>query len=72
MEGHVDPAVGLVTAYLEQCGYFVLTQLPLPEPVGDGYRDVTIRFRRVISMTPLTFCSLSIQRSRPLRKAWTL
>ncbi len=37
----MDAAVGLVKAYLEQCGYFVLTELPLREPVGDGYRDVT-------------------------------
>jgi hypothetical protein len=37
----VDAAVGLVKAYLEQCGYFVLTELPLREPAGDGYRDVT-------------------------------
>jgi hypothetical protein len=41
VEGDLVAAVGLVKAYLEQCGYFVLTELPLREPVGDGYGDLT-------------------------------
>ena len=37
----MDAPVALVKAYLEQCGYFVLTELPLRESIGGGYRDVT-------------------------------
>lgn len=37
----MDAAVGLVRAYLELCGYFVLTELPVREPAGVGYRDIT-------------------------------
>lgn len=35
-------AVGLVRSYLELCGYFVLTEIPVRVPEGDhGYRDLT-------------------------------
>lgn len=34
-------AVGLVKSYLELCGYFVLAELPVRTPTGQGYRDVT-------------------------------
>lgn len=37
----MDAAVGLVKAYLELCGYFVLAELPVRAPDGSGYRDVT-------------------------------
>jgi hypothetical protein len=37
----VNTAVGLVKAYLELCGYFVLAELPVREAGGGGYRDVT-------------------------------
>lgn len=37
----MDTAVGLVKAYLELCGYFVLAELPVRAPDGSGYRDVT-------------------------------
>lgn len=37
----MDVAVGLVKAYLELCGYFVLAELPVRAPDRDGYRDVT-------------------------------
>ena len=37
----MDPAVGLVKAYLEFCGYFVLHELPVREEERHGYRDVT-------------------------------
>ena len=37
----MDPAVGLVSAYLELCGYFVLAELPVREAEGEHYRDVT-------------------------------
>ena len=37
----MDPAVGLVSAYLELCGYFVLAELPVRQPEGGGFRDVT-------------------------------
>jgi hypothetical protein len=43
----MDTAVGLVKAYLELCGYFVLAELPVRAPgtggseLGQGYHDVT-------------------------------
>ena len=37
----MDTAVGIVRAYLELCGYFVLSELPVREGVGSAYRDVT-------------------------------
>jgi hypothetical protein len=37
----MDTAVGVVKAYLELCGYFVLAELPVREAEGGGYRDVT-------------------------------
>lgn len=37
----MDTAVGVVKAYLELCGYFVLAELPVREADGGGYRDVT-------------------------------
>ncbi len=37
----MDTAVGVVKAYLELCGYFVLAELPVREANGDGYRDIT-------------------------------
>lgn len=37
----MDIAVGLVKAYLELCGYFVLAELPVRAPDGAGYHDVT-------------------------------
>ena len=37
----MDTAVGLVKAYLELAGYFVLAELPVRERDGDHYRDVT-------------------------------
>ena len=37
----MDTAVGLVKAYLELCGCFVLAELPVRTPDGGGYRDVT-------------------------------
>ena len=37
----MDTAVGLVKAYLELCGYFVLAELPVRAPEGGTYRDVT-------------------------------
>lgn len=37
----MDTAVGLVKAYLELCGYFVLAELPVRERAGGDYRDVT-------------------------------
>jgi len=37
----MDTAVGIVKAYLELCGYFVLAELPVRAAEGGGYRDVT-------------------------------
>lgn len=37
----MDTAVGLVKAYLELCGYFVLTELPVRARDKRGYHDVT-------------------------------
>ena len=37
----MDTGVGIVKAYLELCGYFVLAELPVRKPVGPAYRDVT-------------------------------
>ena len=37
----MDTGVGLVKAYLELCGYFVLAELPMRKSMGPGYRDVT-------------------------------
>ncbi len=37
----MDAAVGLVKAYLELQGYFVLAELPVREEERHGYRDVT-------------------------------
>ena len=38
----MDVGVAIVKTYLELCGYFVVTELPVRERVGDGtYRDVT-------------------------------
>ena len=37
----MDASVGLVKAYLELHGYFVLTELPVREEDRHGYRDVT-------------------------------
>ena len=37
----MDAPVGVVKAYLELCGYFVLSELPLRLPDQHGYRDVT-------------------------------
>ena len=37
----MDAAVGLVKAYLELCGYFVLTELPVRARDKSGYHDVT-------------------------------
>lgn len=37
----MDTAVGIVRSYLELCGYFVLSELPVRERVGRDYRDVT-------------------------------
>ncbi len=37
----MDAPVGVVKAYLELCGYFVLSELPLRLPDRHGYRDVT-------------------------------
>jgi hypothetical protein len=37
----MDTAVALVKAYLELCGYFVLAEVPVRAPDGNGYRDVT-------------------------------
>jgi hypothetical protein len=37
----MDTAVGLVKAYLELCGYFVLAELPVRAAEGGAYRDVT-------------------------------
>jgi hypothetical protein len=37
----MDVAVGLVRAYLELCGYFVLAELPVPAAERGGYREVT-------------------------------
>ncbi len=37
----MDPAVGLVNAYLELSGYFVLTELPVRAADQHGYHDVT-------------------------------
>ena len=37
----MDAAVGVVKAYLELSGYFVLAELPIREDGRSGYRDVT-------------------------------
>lgn len=37
----MDTAVGLVKAYLELCGYFVLAELPVRAAEGRAYHDVT-------------------------------
>lgn len=37
----MDTAVGLVKAYLELCGYFVLAELPVRIARGGEYRDAT-------------------------------
>lgn len=37
----MDTSVGLVKAYLELCGYFVLAELPIRKSIGTGYRDIT-------------------------------
>ena len=37
----MDTAVGLVKAYLELCGYFVLAELPVRAVEGGAYHDVT-------------------------------
>lgn len=37
----MDASVGLVKAYLELHGYFVLAELPVREEITHGYRDVT-------------------------------
>jgi hypothetical protein len=37
----MDTVVGVVKAYLELCGYFVLAELPVRESNSGGYRDVT-------------------------------
>jgi hypothetical protein len=37
----MDTAVGLVKAYLELCGYFVLAELPVRAADRQGYHDVT-------------------------------
>ena len=37
----MDTAVGLVKAYLELCGYFVLAELPVRAAYDHGYHDVT-------------------------------
>lgn len=37
----MDTAVSLVKAYLELCGYFVLSELPVRAPDEQGYHDVT-------------------------------
>lgn len=37
----MDTAVGIVKAYLELGGYFVLAELPVRAADGGGYRDVT-------------------------------
>ena len=37
----MDTAVGLVKAYLELCGYFVLAELPVRAADRTGYHDVT-------------------------------
>jgi len=37
----MDTAVGVVKAYLELCGYFVLAELPVRGAEDGGYRDVT-------------------------------
>lgn len=37
----MDTAVGLVKAYLELCGYFVLAELPVRAAEGGTYHDVT-------------------------------
>lgn len=37
----MDTAVGLVKAYLELCGYFVLAELPVRARERVGYRDLT-------------------------------
>ncbi len=36
----MDAPVGVVKAYLELCGYFVLSELPLRLPDKHGYRDL--------------------------------
>lgn len=41
INANMDTAVGVVKAYLELCGYFVLAELPVREADGGGYRDVT-------------------------------
>ena len=37
----MDTGVGIVKAYLELCGYFVLAELPVRKQEGPAYRDVT-------------------------------
>ena len=37
----MDTAVGIVRSYLELCGYFVLSELPVRQRVGPDYRDIT-------------------------------
>jgi len=37
----MDTAVGLVKAYLELCGYFVLAELPVRAVQHGAYHDVT-------------------------------
>lgn len=61
----MDTAVGLVKAYLELCGYFVLAELPVRTPDARGYHDVTdldviaVRF-------PHAPAALSRRAARPL------
>src|SRR5262245_7038999 len=37
----MDPAVAIVKSYLEPCGYFFLTKLPVRVNSGGDYRDAT-------------------------------
>ena len=54
----MDPAVALVKSYLELCGYFVLSELPVRREEHGHYRDVTdidviaVRFPHGPSGTP--------------------
>lgn len=61
----MDTAVGLVKAYLELCGYFVLAELPVRAPDEHDYHDVTD-----IDLTAVRFPhephALSRRAARPL------
>ena len=43
----MDTAVAVVTAYLELCGYFVLTELPVRGRDKRGYHDVEGRAEKL-------------------------